>query len=367
MTAHTREQLEAMTVEDLRKLARRETNLPGLRIAGMRKPALISTLLGQEEETNGNNGLDLAAILAEALRDKVVNEETVRGLVRQELEAHEAEMDRQIQVTLAKVIEEITRNKPVKEVVVTLPTGERKEVGLQHKAFETVLKLAAARLDMFLVGPSGSGKTFCCEQVARALGLPFYMVAVGLQTTKSDLLGYMDAQGRYVPSMLRLAYENGGVFLMDEIDAGNANVLTVINAMLSNSVASFPDKMVKRHDDFVFIAAGNTYGRGADRQYVGRNAIDAATLDRFVVVDFDYDEEIERELVDDKEWAKYIQKLRKAAQPERLIVSTRAIIKGAALLGMGFSKEQVLDMLIFRGVSKEVKRRVMSVAEEIRL
>lgn len=363
MTAYTREELEAMTVEDLRKLARKKTNLPGLRIAGMRKPALIATLLGQEEDTNGNgngngNGLDLAAVIAEAIKQHITfDADSIQALVRMELDKH-----------TETVLALIQQHKPSKqEIVVTLPSGEKKEIGLQHKAFEAVLKLAAARLDVFLVGPSGSGKTFCCEQVARALGLPFYMVAVGLQTTKSDLLGYMDAQGRYVPSMLRKAYENGGVFLMDEIDAGNPNVLTVINAMLANGIAAFPDGMVKRHQDFVFIAAGNTYGLGADRQYVGRNAIDAATLDRFVVVDFDYDEEIENCLVDDKEWVEYVHKLRKAAQPERLIVSTRAIIKGAALLKMGFNKEQVLDMLVFRGVSKEVKRRVMNIVEEIKL
>lgn len=50
---------------------------------------------------------------------------------------------------------------------------------------------------------------------------------------------------------------------------------------MANNVCAFPDKMVKKHKDFIVCASGNTYGTGADRKYVGRLEIDAATLDRF--------------------------------------------------------------------------------------
>ena len=50
------------------------------------------------------------------------------------------------------------------------------------------------------------------EGVAKALGLAFYFISVGLQTSKSDLVGYMSATGAYVTTHLRQAYEFGGVF-----------------------------------------------------------------------------------------------------------------------------------------------------------
>jgi hypothetical protein len=43
-------------------------------------------------------------------------------------------------------------------------------------------------------------------------------------------------------------------------------------------------------------AAANTYGTGADALYVGRNQLDAATLDRFYVVEMDYDRKLEAKL-----------------------------------------------------------------------
>jgi hypothetical protein len=235
------------------------------------------------------------------------------------------------------------------------------ELGKQHRDFDTILRLAQMRLDTFLVGPSGSGKTFVGDSVAKGLGLKFYFTSVGLQTTKSDLMGYLDAHGQYVPSHLRKAYENGGLFLLDEIDAGNPNVLTVINALLSNNVGSFPDQIIKRHEDFVFMCAGNTYGRGADRKYVGRNPIDGATLDRFVVFNFDYDENLEYDLAPNKDWCRKVQRIRAAVYKlgENVIVSTRAIIRGGVLLSNGFKDENALkDMLIYRGVSKDVKDKV---------
>ena len=55
-----------------------------------------------------------------------------------------------------------------------------------------------------------------------------------------------------------------------------------------------------KHEDFVAIGAANTFGAGADAQYVGRNALDAATLDRFRVgmVYMDYSAPVEEALID---------------------------------------------------------------------
>jgi hypothetical protein len=45
----------------------------------------------------------------------------------------------------------------------------------------------------------------------------------------------------------------------------------------------------------VIVCAANTYGTGADAMYVGRETLDAATLDRFVgaMVEMDYSDTIE--------------------------------------------------------------------------
>lgn len=207
-----------------------------------------------------------------------------------------------------------------------------------HVQFPDLLNFVSRGLDVLITGGAGTGKTHAARQVAEALSLPFYCQSVGAQTSKSDLLGYMDATGMYVKSNFRRAYEEGGVFVMDEIDAGNANVLIVLNSALSNNVCAFPDEMVKRHEDFKFIATANTYGQGASREYVGRNQLDAATLDRFVVVNWGIDHELERQMVAPylygEIWLEFVRATRTWVYAEdiKAIISPRITLQGAIML-----------------------------------
>jgi hypothetical protein len=178
----------------------------------------------------------------------------------------------------------------------------------------------------------------------------------------------MDATGTYRPTAFRKAFEGGGLFLMDEIDAGNANVLTCLNAAIGNRVCSFPDKMVECSEDFFFMGAGNTYGTGANRQYVGRNPLDGATLDRPAVLDWPYDEELELTLagLDCETWVQRVQSIRAAclALDIRLIVSPRASIRGAKLLRDGMDQSLVEEVRIWKGVSKETRSKIEAKIKE---
>lgn len=251
--------------------------------------------------------------------------------------------------------------KTTKVIKVERWDGEIKDVGRQHKAFPTLLKLAGLREDTLLVGPAGSGKTTCVHKVADALGLTFYCQSVGMQTTKTDLIGYKDANGIYQGTILYQAYKNGGIYLLDEVDSGNANTLTILNALLANSGYFFPNgEYVPRHENFICFAAANTYGRGADRLYVGRNQLDAATLDRFAVVDFDYDEELEREWAGNDDWTAHVQKLRKAAfdLKERVVISPRASIRGAKFIASGGTWNEAEELYIWKGVAQDIRLKI---------
>lgn len=225
--------------------------------------------------------------------------------------------------------------------------------GVQHNQFENLLKVVGTGQAVLLVGPAGTGKTHGAANVATAFGLEFYSIAVGSQTSKSDLVGYMDANHNYVSTQFRQSYENGGLFLLDEADAGNSNVLILLNAALSNGYMAFPDKMVKRHDDFRMVATANTFGHGASRQYVGRNQLDAATLDRFVTIAWDIDDKIESALAGSsdagKKWLAVVKAVRKRALVElelRVVISPRATERGAKLLDAGMSYKDVLPIAL---------------------
>jgi MoxR-like ATPase len=267
-----------------------------------------------------------------------------------------------------KEIKEIAESKRTLEIKKGDETREVK--GTKHKQLEQLIEYAAARLNPLLVGMAGTGKTHAAEQASDALGLRFFSISVGAQTTKTDIMGYMSANGDYISTHFRDAYENGGIFLMDEIDAGNANVLITINAALSNGIAAFPDTMVKKHDDFIFIASANTFGNGANRQYVGRNQLDAATLDRFAVIEWLIDDDLERSLARGEQgnaWYEAVKETRKyvADRSIRALISPRATQKGSLLISLGKSAEEAANATLLSSVPEDKKADILKIALDV--
>lgn len=225
------------------------------------------------------------------------------------------------------------------------------EDGPYHERFPLVLQCISARQNVALIGPAGSGKTTMAEQVATALGLSFFFT--GAIQSEYKLLGFIDAQSNYKPTTFRQAYEFGGVFLFDEIDASSPQTLLAFNAALANGQCDFPDGMVKRHKDFVAIAAGNTFWGGRDRVYVGRNQLDAASMDRFVFIEMDYDGALERSLAGNSTWVDYVQAARAAAMELgiRHVISPRASIAGSKLFEQGISGDTVAQLVLWKGLA----------------
>ena len=258
--------------------------------------------------------------------------------------------------------EEQLKNTPT---IANLGTIEKPNSQLVHNAFDTIIRIlkSSKRINknIMLVGPAGSSKSTTCSQVAEALGLNFYFMSVGLQTTKSDLIGFINAKGDYMSTPIRKAFEEGGLLLLDEFDATHSGVITILNSMLANDVCSFPDKIVKKHKDFVCMVACNTYGKGGSIDYIGRNRLDGATLDRFITVEMDYDDRLEEKLTNHSLWIRTVRKIRDNVKKHglKVIVSPRASMQGADLLDAGFKIEEVLEMVIYKGASNDVRNKII--------
>ena len=181
-------------------------------------------------------------------------------------------------------------------------------------------------------------------------------------TSEGHLLGRLlptGESGRFEPTSAPYVrmFRDGGVFLGDEMDAADSNVLTCLNESLSNGrlvLANHPDApTIERHPDFIFIGAANTYGKGGDRMYCGRNALDEATLDRFRVgqVEMDYSKELDAHVCPDRPLRTRLQQYRDNVTHNRLerIVSTR-FLKDAWEMktGAGWTDEQI-DAQLFMG------------------
>jgi MoxR-like ATPase len=175
-----------------------------------------------------------------------------------------------------------------------------------------------------------------------------------------------------MPASFLECYRYGGVFLADEVDAADPNVLLVLNGALANGhievgglAANGEPVRVARHKDFVMLCAANTFGTGADAKYVGRGALDGAFLDRFYMVTVTYSERYERSLFAGHEnadarligeWVLSVREKAEKAGLER-IVSTRMIQKGIAAVLAGVALAEVKSDLL-AGWSSDEKRAV---------
>jgi cobaltochelatase CobS len=230
------------------------------------------------------------------------------------------------------------------------------------------------RKPVFIPGPAGSGKSYLAQQAAEVLQLPFYSVSCSIGMTESNLVGRqlpMGEQGQfqYVSTPFMTAYENGGLFLLDEIDAADSSVLLCINSAIANGkvqLAIRPEKpLATMHENFRIIAAANTFGRGADRLYVGRNQLDESTMSRFRagVTPIGYSRELETQLWTARglkvEDLRRLWKWRDAIEANRLerILCTRFILDAADLLAGGFEWDEVMGAF-FEGWRDDEVRKV---------
>lgn len=199
--------------------------------------------------------------------------------------------------------------------------------GFYHEKFEQILTQVQLDEPIMLIGPAGSGKNVAIQQVADALGKHMYYT--NNASNEFKLTGFIDAGGNYRDTEFYKAFKNGGIFFLDEIDNSDPSALIVINSALANGYMAFPHETIDRHSDFRIIAAANTWGKGADLQYVGRNALDGATLDRFDNIFFDYDTNLEKALYPNDEVLQFMWAFRNAVYKSKIphIVSTRGIGK----------------------------------------
>lgn len=289
-----------------------------------------------------------------------VSEARVRDIAREEaqkLDVYLAEtFGQEIQAMDAR-FKAIEATKVIRVEVVRGEAVTTTELGPQHKQFDLLLKLATCRksdghaLNIWITGPAGSGKTRAAFTVAQALGVPFHFT--GAVDNEYKLLGFVDAQGRAVRTAFREAYEKGGVFLLDEVDGCHASAVLALNAALANGMCDFPDGTIPKHPDCVIMATANTWGTGATHDYIGRTKLDSASLDRFVMLAWEYDEDLERATSGNVDWARKVQTMRSkvTANGIRHIISPRATYDGTTLLAAGMAEADVMTMLVRRGLS----------------
>lgn len=160
-------------------------------------------------------------------------------------------------------------------------------------------------------GPAGNGKSTGATEVLTALGYKIYHLDCTDSTVTEQLVGGLvpepDGKGG-----IRMAFREGvfnkafkdpkGAILLDEFDALDPRVAMCLQSALHRQhdgkrKLSSPDADVSvqvSEGPCPIIATMNTWGNGATSEYVGRNSIDSASMDRFnSIIDTTYSKEDE--------------------------------------------------------------------------
>lgn len=239
------------------------------------------------------------------------------------------------------------------------------------KYFDDLKDLVECRMNVMLVGPAGAGKTHAAEMVAKVLGLEFEAVSCSAGMSEAHLTGRvrpkLTGDDLFQTTGFLEMYENGGIMLLDELDAADPNLLLVINTALANRYCNVPNRdsnrKARRHPNFVCIATANTYGRGATRMYSGRNQIDEATLDRFRIglIEVDYDRVVEEALCPDEQLRKWCWLVREGIEKAQLrrIMSTRFMRDAYVLATQKKWPMTKIQNTFFNGWGLEEKNKVL--------
>lgn len=245
----------------------------------------------------------------------------------------------EIKELLNKLEEEFKKKKEKEEL---------KKIQFSFSSLEPEDKLKslikAGMNNIWMVGPAGCGKSTIARNTAKELDIPYLCISCGIGTSATEFTGYKYPTRE--ATKFAEFYAKKSIILIDEMTALDPSVAQVINAALANGEIETTTGTVLRHPECIIIATSNTFGNGADRQYVANNQLDASTIDRFTgaIIEVDYSVKYESQF--DQEVVDYIYLLRNCIKTNSLrrIASTRMIQAAEKMKKVGMLDWK--DMLI---------------------
>lgn len=247
----------------------------------------------------------------------------------------EAETNEELTKILAKQQQEAEEEQARKQEELAKEAFERGKLKGREYSIQLETLVIAGIKNIWMVGPAGCGKTTMARNLADKIGVDFYSISCGVGTSAAEFVGYKYPQ-REATDFAKF-YAKPSVILIDEFTALDPSVAQICNAALANGYINTTTGKVYRDPECIIIATSNTFGQGANRQYVANNQLDASTIDRFVggMMEVDYSHSYESQF--EKEVVEYVWELRKVIKTNSLrrVASTRMIIEGEKLFKIG--------------------------------
>ena len=246
-----------------------------------------------------------------------------------------------------------------------------KEIQFSFQSLEPEDKLKklieAGMNNIWMVGPAGCGKSTIARNIAKELDIPYLCISCGIGTSATEFTGYKYPTRE--ATKFAEFYAKKSLILIDEMTALDPSVAQVINAALANGEIETTTGTVLRHSECIIVATSNTFGNGADRQYVANNQLDASTIDRFTgaIIEVDYSKKYESQF--DQEVRDYIHLLRACIKVNSLrrIASTRMIQAAEKMKKIGMSDWRDLLIINWSDTEKKIVEQYVKQVESNRL
>jgi MoxR-like ATPase len=162
---------------------------------------------------------------------------------------------------------------------------------------ETIAKLINAKRPILLQGHAGSFKNYVLFYLAHKCNRPLIRINCSSDLRTSSLLGrFSPIPGsdsfEWQDGLITQAVRQGFWLVLDEINSLDADILFALHGLLDEGRISIANnsEIIKAHSEFRLFATMNP-------GYTGTRALNQALLDRFSVIEVNYDAEIDQALI----------------------------------------------------------------------
>lgn len=156
---------------------------------------------------------------------------------------------------------------------------------------KSILMAEVLNINLLFWGSHGTGKSTIIEQFHTRIKKPLIRVQHTINTEEADIVGQyvlLDGQTVWQPGLLSIAMRYGATYLADEYDFAPPSVTSVYQSVMETGkplvVKNAPPewRRIVPHENFRFMATGNTNGSGDDTGlYQGTQVMNAANYSRF--------------------------------------------------------------------------------------
>jgi GTPase SAR1 family protein len=209
--------------------------------------------------------------------------------------------------------------------------------------FEIIEALYKMNKPLLLVGDTGCGKTHAVWHFAYKKG------NFDGSTTPEEFIGKWTPNKNggfeWVDGLLTKFVRNGGVFVIDELNSGSPDLMFFLHPLLDDEkkivLLNNGGEVIHAHKNFYLVATMNP-------DYEGTKPLNQALQDRFEIIEFDYDEKVERKLISSRKLLKFAQRIRDTFRKGEIVtpLSTRGLIsyeKNLSLFGKNIARTLLLN------------------------